>query len=205
MMVNHLGSLLLGRVICDLKTDNWIHHTFRFGIGTTDFSLHCTRGVTSHIAKFMGPRWGPPGSCRPQMGPLLAPWTLLSGYLTKLWSKSIYASKNKVLKKWVNPIGTTVGCFSEVGKDTFLTLAWCIYGKYCATLRPNDMHLRCIWLMKYQYWRLIKERHVMKSYWITLLAINQNMLPLIWTLVETRELIKHDYQTNALANKYCHL
>ena len=27
----------------------------------------------------MGPIWGPPGSCRPQMGPMLAPWTLLSG------------------------------------------------------------------------------------------------------------------------------
>ena len=27
----------------------------------------------------LGPTWGPPGSCRPQMGPMLAPWTLLSG------------------------------------------------------------------------------------------------------------------------------
>ena len=27
----------------------------------------------------MGPTWGPPGSCRPQMGPMLAPWTLLLG------------------------------------------------------------------------------------------------------------------------------
>ena len=27
----------------------------------------------------MGPIWGPPGFCRPQMGPMLAPWTLLSG------------------------------------------------------------------------------------------------------------------------------
>ena len=35
--------------------------------------------ATSQIAKFMGPTWGPPGSCRPQMGPMLAPWTLLSG------------------------------------------------------------------------------------------------------------------------------
>ena len=34
----------------------------------------------TQIAKFMGPWWGPPGSCRPQMGPILAPWTLLSGY-----------------------------------------------------------------------------------------------------------------------------
>ena len=35
--------------------------------------------ITTEIAKFMGPTWGPPGSCRPQMGPMLAPWTLLSG------------------------------------------------------------------------------------------------------------------------------
>ena len=36
---------------------------------------------TTQIAKFMGPTWGPPGSCRPQMGPMLAPWTLLSGLI----------------------------------------------------------------------------------------------------------------------------
>ena len=35
----------------------------------------------TQIAKFMGPTWGPPGSCRTQMGPMLASWTLLSGHL----------------------------------------------------------------------------------------------------------------------------
>ena len=30
-------------------------------------------------SKFMGPTWDPPGSCRLQMGPMLAPWTLHSG------------------------------------------------------------------------------------------------------------------------------
>ena len=33
----------------------------------------------TQIAKFMGPTWGPPGTCRSQMGPMFAPWTLLSG------------------------------------------------------------------------------------------------------------------------------
>ena len=37
-------------------------------------------GVPSQIAKFMGSTWGPPGSCRPQMCPVLGPWTLLSGF-----------------------------------------------------------------------------------------------------------------------------
>ena len=34
----------------------------------------------TQIAKFIGPTWGPPGSCRPHMGPMLAPWTLQSGH-----------------------------------------------------------------------------------------------------------------------------
>ena len=38
---------------------------------------------SSQMAKFMGPTWGTPGSCRPQMGPMLAPWTLLTGLLSR--------------------------------------------------------------------------------------------------------------------------
>ena len=41
----------------------------------------------SQVAKFMGPTWGPPGSCRPQVGPMLTPWTLLSAIalLPDIW------------------------------------------------------------------------------------------------------------------------
>ena len=35
--------------------------------------------TVTQIARFMGPTWGPPGPCRSQMGPTLAPRTLLSG------------------------------------------------------------------------------------------------------------------------------
>ena len=35
--------------------------------------------VLSQIARFMWPTWSPPGSCRPHVGPMLTPWTLLSG------------------------------------------------------------------------------------------------------------------------------
>ena len=38
----------------------------------------------SQIAKFMGPTWGLHGSCRPQMGPMFTPWTLLSGLFQKM-------------------------------------------------------------------------------------------------------------------------
>ena len=45
------------------------------------WDMGCLLWVKSvtQIVKFMGPTWGPPGSCRPQMGPILATWTLLSG------------------------------------------------------------------------------------------------------------------------------
>ena len=33
------------------------------------------------IARFMGPTWGPSGADRTQVGSMLAPWTLLSGWL----------------------------------------------------------------------------------------------------------------------------
>ena len=35
--------------------------------------------LPSLIAKFMGPTWGPSGANRTQVGPMLAPWTLLAG------------------------------------------------------------------------------------------------------------------------------
>ena len=34
------------------------------------------------IIKIMGPTWGPSGTDRAQVGPMLAPWTLLSGWFT---------------------------------------------------------------------------------------------------------------------------
>ena len=48
----------------------WLRH---------DFYL---KYLASQIAKFMGPTWGPSGSYRPQMDPVLAPWTLLYRHIT---------------------------------------------------------------------------------------------------------------------------
>ena len=54
-----------------LKQIRW----FRWWLGT---SVKVDSKWTQ-IAKFMGPTWGPSGSCRPQIGPMLVPWTLLLG------------------------------------------------------------------------------------------------------------------------------
>ena len=62
--------------------------------------------ATFQIAKAMGPTWGPPGSCRPQMGPMLAPWTMLSG--------SIHCLLNAILTK-SNPIHFRDSCQPPLG------------------------------------------------------------------------------------------
>ena len=42
----------------------------------------CYKGVpAAQIAKFTGPAWSPSGFCWPHMGPMLAPWTLLLGWV----------------------------------------------------------------------------------------------------------------------------
>ena len=60
---------------CIFTQIHFIYHIFHISSYWT---------VVSQIAKFMWPTWGPPGSCRPQMGPMLAPWTLLSGIFRRM-------------------------------------------------------------------------------------------------------------------------
>ena len=40
---------------------------------------HKNGTIPPQIARFMGPTWGPPGSCRPQMGPHVGPMNLAIG------------------------------------------------------------------------------------------------------------------------------
>ena len=47
------------------------------------FFIYTTDSVDFPDSKVHGANMGPPGSCRPQVGPLLAPWTLLSGFFRK--------------------------------------------------------------------------------------------------------------------------
>ena len=55
-------------VECEQALSHWVH-------------LQCRRQGIVYIpliTRFMGPIWGPPGADRTQVGPMLAPWTLLS-------------------------------------------------------------------------------------------------------------------------------
>ena len=72
-----ITKLVMGIGICILQHESY-HvpcHVRTAVNGSYEF-------LTTLIARFMGPTWGPSGAGRPQEGPILAPWTLLSGYMT---------------------------------------------------------------------------------------------------------------------------
>ena len=57
------------------------------------YKANSFRAKQYHIARFMGPTWGPLGADQTQVGPTLAPWTLLSGVhykLLKHWQQLHY-------------------------------------------------------------------------------------------------------------------
>ena len=74
-----------GEVVMDIK----FHESFFCILG-----LLCVRMITALIAWFMGPTWGPPGADRTQVGPMLALWTLLSGWLLDggrlMWNFNVF-------------------------------------------------------------------------------------------------------------------
>ena len=47
---------------------------------STEIPLQNASNAETEIAKFLGPTWGPPGSYRSQMGPMLAMWTLVPSH-----------------------------------------------------------------------------------------------------------------------------
>ena len=83
----------------------------------------------SQIAKFMGPAWGPPGSCRPQMGPMLAPWTLLLGLLIYVLSYILYHDDHRNN----NTIFFPLCCYGPCHFDSTLHLSHIYSWNYTGT------------------------------------------------------------------------
>ena len=55
---------------------------------------YCDWIKVSPIARFMGPTWGPFGADRTQVGPMLDPWTLLSGVIFQVSARRQYLCKS---------------------------------------------------------------------------------------------------------------
>ena len=62
-------ALIVMHRLCGIvvRRDNWV----------TFYLCQCCTATL--ITRFIGPTWGPSGADRTQVGPILAPWTLLSG------------------------------------------------------------------------------------------------------------------------------
>ena len=75
----------------------------------------------TQIAKIMGPTWGPPGSCRPQMGPMLGTWILLSGKLCTLHTYCITVVKKASLE-WCREVSNTLVSLLVMGPPPQLQL-----------------------------------------------------------------------------------
>ena len=72
------------------REDEPYHHLYL----VTVFNRAGTNEVIAQKAMFMGKIWGPPGSCRPQLGPTLVPWTLLSGGVVTTYTASFYVNRH---------------------------------------------------------------------------------------------------------------
>ena len=104
------------RQIADLtytKQFLWaVFKIIKFPVEIDGRSLFCS--VYTQIARFMGPTWGPPGSHRPQVGHVLAPWTLLSAYMRPpTWSFSVQTMTSTLFgAKILNSVVWLVACAS---------------------------------------------------------------------------------------------
>ena len=99
----------------------------------------CTR-----IAKLMGPIWGPPqaGSCRPQMGPMLAPRTLLSGYICSSQSLAFLCICIKQFSSHVNVHGYVLLCAHGMYMEcTWITSRNTLIHKYVGSRPTHKQNL----------------------------------------------------------------
>ena len=100
----------------------WIHVMATIWYGTVTW-------IWTLIARFMEPTWGPSGANRTQVGPMLAPWTLLSGeclIVTKWFAAMV---------RWICWLhDSDVISFTEIAK-VLLCLKASLFYRQCHTLK----------------------------------------------------------------------
>ena len=107
----------------------WWHIALDIRVVQITCCLHGTKPLpeqilTSQIAKSMGPTWGPPGSCRPEMGPMLAPWTLLSGLPLTIGPLGTYSNENyKFQGNFANVVGKVASILFKLQRHQMETFS----------------------------------------------------------------------------------
>ena len=73
-------------ILPGIQYHTW-HDTTRHDTTRHDTTRHDIRSL---IVRFMGPKWGPSEADKTQIGPMLAPWTLLYGRYDMIWYDMIW-------------------------------------------------------------------------------------------------------------------
>ena len=99
---------------------------------------HTGNNMLSLIARFMGPTWGPSGADRIQVGPMLAPWPLLSGLFRHIATETRPFEIPRMMIKRICP----ANCISIFFKWHIL----CIWIMHVTVLfQPDDFFGFIIW------------------------------------------------------------
>ena len=106
VFITHITFVITMQVLDDLDyklEKGWYSAAKKKDVGTLIFPTSFVRTVSmtsakwmlycpvrhTLISRFMGPTWGPSGADRTQLGPMLAPWNLLSGYTSQRTGPSL--------------------------------------------------------------------------------------------------------------------
>ena len=102
-----------------------------FYIAPKKVYFHAKNGrEQAQITRFMWPTWGPPGADRTQVGPMLAPWTLLSwNSFTRCVPRVVLAYTNRIIYQNLRHILLS------------LLANMVIYRKTSLCLIPLDLHV----------------------------------------------------------------
>ena len=85
--------------------------------------------IITLIARFMGSTWGPSGADRTQVGPMLAPWTYLSGLFMILPLNSLRPRQDRchfadAILKWIL-VNENVWILMKINPELVQLKAWC--------------------------------------------------------------------------------
>ena len=130
------------------------------------YSLLIYRLLFTHSpdSKFMGPTWGPPGAERTQVGPMLAPWTLLSGSFPSCqWFLSMWCHCNMKCIHWLWQMETVYTHAKNWIMDSFQIAVTA----FVASHQGNDWEMECCVIQCTTNWvkiRIVHHKRLHGSY-----------------------------------------
>ena len=156
---NNVNSLLKS---CDTSNHNlylvihWWPQSFRVVVACNKIWPDL---IVTQIPKFVGPTWGPPGSCRPQMGLMLVPWTMLSGYLSTratrfvfakygLWVHQSFCNESQITQDVIGRVRGVQPCSKVIG-IFFNTKIW-----WLVSMHTYEIFHIAWWSLVYLLWKI---------------------------------------------------